>query len=119
MFCTTCGTELRDQDKFCSACGAPTPKATGWTTSGFTSSGSRYAAPLSRPMSEAKIAGVCAGFARHFGLDVTLVRVLFVVLAVWPVPLFGLVAYLVAWIVMPKDPLALPGPSSVTNRPTV
>jgi phage shock protein C len=105
MFCTRCGSELRDQDRFCSDCGAPT---------GRTGSASRQApaTPLSRPMQEAKIAGVCAGFARSFGLDVTLVRVLWVVLAVWPVPLFGIIAYIVAWIVMPKDPLALPAPQA-------
>jgi phage shock protein C len=57
-------------------------------------------------MSEAKIAGVCAGFARYFGFDVTLIRILWAVLIVCPVPSFGLVAYIVAWIVMPKDPVA-------------
>jgi phage shock protein C len=56
-------------------------------------------------MSEAKIAGVCAGFARYFALDVTLVRVLWVVLTVFPMPFFGLISYFVAWIVMPKDPV--------------
>jgi phage shock protein C len=98
MFCTKCGSELREQDKFCSACGAATPL-------GATPFTPRPAERLSRPMSEAKIAGVCAGFARYFGLDVTLVRVLWAVLVVCPVPSFGLVAYIVAWIVMPKDPL--------------
>jgi len=99
MFCTKCGTELREQDKFCFNCaaatgrGAPTPRPTD---------------PLSRPMHEAKIAGVCAGFARYFGLDVTLVRVLWVVLTVFPVPCFGVVSYIVAWVVMPKDPVAVP-----------
>jgi phage shock protein PspC (stress-responsive transcriptional regulator) len=58
-------------------------------------------------MHEAKIAGVCAGFARYLGMDVTLVRVLWVVLTVFPLPCFGLVSYIVAWIVMPKDPVAL------------
>jgi phage shock protein C len=58
-------------------------------------------------MYEAKIAGVCAGFARYLGMDVTLVRVLWVVLTLCPLPSFGLVAYIVAWIVMPKDPVAL------------
>ena len=66
-------------------------------------------ARLSRPMSEAKIAGVCAGFARYFGVDVTLVRILWVVLTVFPLPCFGLVAYIVAWIVMPKDPVTALG----------
>jgi phage shock protein C len=51
---------------------------------------------------------VCAGFARYLEVDVVLVRILWCVLAVWPVPLFGVVAYLVAWALMPKDPLALP-----------
>jgi phage shock protein C len=59
-------------------------------------------------MSEAKIAGVCAGFARYFSLDVTLVRVLWVVLTVFPLPFFGVVSYIVAWIVMPKDAVTLP-----------
>jgi len=103
MFCTKCGSELREQDNFCSACRAGTARATAgqstWT---------RPTERLSRPMSEAKIAGVCAGFARYFAVDVTLVRVLWLVLTVCPVPSFGLVAYIVAWIVMPKDPVTVP-----------
>ena len=66
-------------------------------------------------MHEAKIAGVCAGFARYFALDVTLVRVLWVVLTVCPVPTFGVVAYIVAWIVMPKDPVGVPMRVNVTS----
>jgi phage shock protein C len=68
-------------------------------------------------MNQAKVAGVCAGFARYFGLDVTLVRVLWVVLTVCPVPSFGLVAYIVAWIVMPKDPSTVPARVHVANGP--
>jgi phage shock protein C len=110
MFCTKCGSELREQDKFCSACGAGTAQAaagqSAWT---------RPAERLSRPMSEAKIAGVCAGFARYLGLDVTLVRILWAVLIVCPVPSFGLVAYIVAWIVMPKDPVTSVARVPATN----
>jgi phage shock protein C len=54
-------------------------------------------------MHEAKLGGVCAGFARYFGLDVTLVRILWLVLTVLPVPFCGVIAYIVCWIVMPKD----------------
>ena len=99
MFCTKCGIELREQDKFCYECGT------------FTGRGAPMVMPadrLSRPVTETKIAGVCAGFARYFGVDVTLVRIIWLVLCVWPVPLFGIISYIVAWIVMPKDPLALP-----------
>jgi phage shock protein C len=101
MFCTKCGTELREQDKFCFNCAAATGR-------GAPPPAQRPAASLSRPMHEAKIAGVCAGFARYLGMDVTLVRVLWVVLTVFPLPCFGLVSYIVAWIVMPKDPVAVP-----------
>ena len=99
MFCTKCGSELREQDYFCSACGAATARS---------AVPPRPEARLSRPMSEAKIAGVCAGFARYFGVDVTLVRVLWVILTVFPLPCFGVVSYIVAWFVMPKDPVTLP-----------
>jgi phage shock protein C len=100
MFCTKCGAELREQDNFCSACGFGTAR-----TAARDSAWNRPVEKLSRPMSEAKVAGVCAGFARYFGLDVTLVRVLWLVITVFPLPFFGVVSYIVAWIVMPKDPV--------------
>jgi phage shock protein C len=59
-------------------------------------------------MREAKLGGVCAGFARYFGLDVTLVRILWIVITIWPLPLLGVIAYVVAWIAMPKDPVTVP-----------
>jgi phage shock protein C len=99
MFCTKCGIELRDQDRFCYQCGASTGKNNPAMAPGMDR--------LSRPMHEAKIAGVCAGFARYFGVDVTLVRVLWLVVTLVPLPCFGLVAYIVCWIVMPKDPVTV------------
>jgi phage shock protein C len=55
-------------------------------------------------MQNKKIAGVCAGFARYLDIDVTLVRIILLVLAFGAG--VGFIAYLVAWIVMPKDPPA-------------
>jgi phage shock protein C len=49
-----------------------------------------------------KIAGVCAGFAYYFDVDVTLVRVIWLILVFAP-PGAGLIGYLLAWLVMPKD----------------
>ena len=110
MFCSKCGTELREQDRFCSACGVGTARS---------AAPPRPEARLSRPMSESKIAGVCAGFARYFGVDVTLIRVLWVVLTVFPMPFFGLVSYIVAWIVMPKEPVMALVRVPATNSPMV
>jgi phage shock protein PspC (stress-responsive transcriptional regulator) len=48
-----------------------------------------------------KLAGVCAGIARHNDWDVTLVRVGF--LAAVVLHGLGLLAYLIAWIAMPRE----------------
>jgi phage shock protein PspC (stress-responsive transcriptional regulator) len=48
-----------------------------------------------------KIAGVCAGFARYFEVDVTLVRALWLAVAITTG--LGFLAYLAAWIIMPSD----------------
>ncbi len=50
------------------------------------------------------IAGVCAGLAHHFGLDVTLVRVLYVLVSILSVAFPGILVYLVLWIVIPEEP---------------
>jgi len=50
------------------------------------------------------IAGVCAGLAHHFGLDVTLVRILYVLVSILSVAFPGILVYLVLWIVIPEEP---------------
>ena len=57
---------------------------------------------LTRTSWDAPISGVCGGLARYFGVDPTLVRVLAVIAAVFTFPA-GLIAYAVAWAVMPKE----------------
>jgi phage shock protein PspC (stress-responsive transcriptional regulator) len=56
---------------------------------------------LVRRSDDRMIAGVCSGLAAYFGIDVTLVRVLTVLGAVFG---FGsiIVVYLVLWAVMPE-----------------
>ena len=53
--------------------------------------------PFRRPTDRRWIAGVCAGVARHFGWDLRLVRVLWLICTLIPV-LPGLPAYLVLWL---------------------
>lgn len=57
---------------------------------------------LMRPRDGRMLAGVCAGVADYFGLDVTLVRVIWAVLAVITGGA-GILAYLVAWILIPDE----------------
>jgi phage shock protein PspC (stress-responsive transcriptional regulator) len=57
---------------------------------------------LYRSRTDRKLAGVCGGLAQYFNLDATLIRVLFIVLAVLGGA--GLVIYLAMWIIVPNEP---------------
>jgi phage shock protein C len=48
------------------------------------------------------LAGICAGIADYFGLDVTLVRVIVTVVSVFTGGV-GALAYLAAWVVIPGE----------------
>ena len=64
------------------------------------------AARVVRPQAERKLAGVCAGLARYFKLDVTLVRLIWVILSIYPgAIILGVIAYGIAWFVIPAEPL--------------
>jgi phage shock protein PspC (stress-responsive transcriptional regulator) len=59
-----------------------------------------------RSSTDKKLGGVCAGLGAYLDLDVTLVRVL------WVLAVFcggtGLLLYVVLWIVLPVEPLYVP-----------
>src|ERR1700733_4462312 len=58
---------------------------------------------LTRSRSEGKIAGICAGIANYFEVDVTLVRAAWLVFSIVPgCVIGGVLAYLVAWLVIPE-----------------
>jgi phage shock protein PspC (stress-responsive transcriptional regulator) len=62
------------------------------------------AARLTRS-ADRKIAGVCSGIAEFIDIDPTVVRVVWAVLAIVPgCIVFGVLAYLVAWFIMPEPP---------------
>ena len=93
MTCYNCQQEILEGSKYCYHCGAaqkplaPPP--------------ARPSRPLRRSRRHKAIAGVCAGFAEHFELDIALVRVIWLL-----VTLFGggcLLAYVICWIVIPLE----------------
>jgi len=57
---------------------------------------------LYRSRTDRKLAGVCGGLAQYFNTDATVIRVLFVVLAVLGGG--GLLIYLAMWIIVPSEP---------------
>ena len=57
---------------------------------------------LYRSHTNRKLAGVCGGLAEYLNTDATLIRVLFVLLALLGGP--GIVIYLLMWIIVPEQP---------------
>jgi phage shock protein C len=99
MYCNFCGKVIQDDAHLCAYCGRRV--------------GMAAARKLMRSRRDRKVAGVCAGLAEHFDLDVTLVRVIWVVLTFVP-PAPMLVAYVILWIVMPEEPEQITAPVSIT-----
>src|SRR4029450_10880441 len=69
---------------------------------------------LRRSRSTRQIAGVCGGLAEYFNMDATLLRVLFIVLAVLGGS--GIVLYLALWIIGRRAP-SRPRPRLGCRRP--
>jgi phage shock protein PspC (stress-responsive transcriptional regulator) len=82
----------------CDHCGRPVES--GWAA---------FSRRLVRPLVNRRVAGVCAGVAQAYGLDVTLLRLLTVVLFFAG---FGsiVLVYLAAWIVIPNEYYAQAAP---------
>jgi phage shock protein PspC (stress-responsive transcriptional regulator) len=78
---------------------------------------------LTRRPDEGRVAGICAGIAEYFDIDVTLIRLAWIVLTIFPGAIIGgVVAYVAAWLIMPVTDAPPPLPTSrrltrsVTNR---
>lgn len=105
MFCPQCGREYSNAVNYCSHCGAamsPAPP------------------PPSRKLylsrTDRKIAGVCGGLAAYLDMDPTLVRLIWVMTVIFAG--WGLLGYLIAWVVIPDEPLYQPAPYSAdTSEP--
>lgn len=59
--------------------------------------------PLRRSRSNRMIGGVVAGLAQYFGLEVTLARVLYVLISICSAAFPGILVYLLFWILMPQE----------------
>ena len=105
MLCERCQREIVDESSYCSFCGARQHPTTGRPPL----TGRR----LTRSVSDRQIAGVCGGVAEYFEVDVSLIRVVWVVLSIVPGAIFfGIIAYLAAWLLVPE------GEATWTPSPT-
>jgi len=109
MVCSNCKREVADYSNFCYYCGARQAVAPVGPPPGVKR--------LRRSVTDRKICGVCGGFAEYFEMDSTIVRIVWVLLAIFPIPFSAVVGYLVAWLVMPEAPLPLPAASPAPVPP--
>lgn len=60
---------------------------------------------LLRSSADRRIAGVCGGLSEYLGIDPTVVRLVCVILAIYPGAVIGgVIAYLIAWFIIPSAP---------------
>ena len=64
---------------------------------------SQMRTPLRRTQSGRMIAGVVSGLARYLGIDVTLARVLYVVISICSAAFPGILVYVLFWILTPEE----------------
>jgi len=103
MYCNYCGKVIQDDANVCAYCGIRV---------GASVARKR----LVRPRQGRKLAGVCLGFAEYFDIDVSVVRVVWLITVLMTG--IGLIPYVIGWIVMPEEPLPLTASASaqdVTN----
>jgi phage shock protein C len=117
MICVNCQKRITDGSNFCYNCGAKQAPSTHAFGADYEAGGKKR---LVRSSTDKKIGGVCAGLADYFDIDVTIVRVC------WLLAFFlagtGGLAYLLLWVALPLAPTgmvytqaAAPGP--VTTQP--
>jgi len=104
MYCNYCGKVIPDDANLCAYCGKRVE-------------GVVARERLVRPRQDRKFASVCAGFAEYFDLDVTIIRVVWVLCVVCGG--VGALAYIVCWIVIPEEPLMLAAPVPPTGDKVV
>ena len=59
---------------------------------------------LYKSASNKKLDGVCAGIAKYFDIDPTLIRLIWAIASLFLGGITGLVAYFICALVLPRDP---------------
>ncbi len=99
--------ELRDIEEILKALGDPEKYVDGdedfdhkndYTKSNFSSE--KTDRRLFRDVDSATLGGVCAGIAGYFGIDVVIIRAIFVILGIFGG--FGIPLYIILWVIIPK-----------------
>jgi phage shock protein C len=108
MVCPNCRREIAEYSDFCNFCGTRQAGA----------ANPRPGGPkrLMRSSTDAKVGGVCGGLAEYFEADPGVVRILVTLMTIASGFVFGVLSYIVAWVILPLAPA--PVPRVVAPMPT-
>ena len=59
--------------------------------------------PLRRSRTNRMIGGVVAGLANYMGMDVSIARILFVLISLFSAAFPGILVYILCWILIPEE----------------
>jgi phage shock protein C len=111
IYCAQCGKQNGEESRFCFHCGRPlTPEAAAYRAQ---VPGNPSLRTLVRPRLGRKVSGVCQGLANHYGWDVTMVRIVMLLLAIVAFPV-GFILYAIIMLVAPEEPFALPATTTTS-----
>lgn len=58
---------------------------------------------LRRSRQNNMIAGVVGGLAKYFDIDVTVLRIIYVLISIFSAAFPGIIVYLILWVIMPLE----------------
>jgi phage shock protein C len=96
MICPNCRKEIAEYSNFCSFCGARQADV----------AAARRIGPkrLMRSSTDSKMGGVCGGLGEYFEADPGIVRILVTLITIASGFVFGILSYVVAWVILPLAP---------------
>jgi phage shock protein C len=99
MYCNACGKAIAEDARYCAYCGSvlgswPPPKK------------------MMRSRTDRTVAGICAGAGHYLNLDVTLVRLMWVLITIVSGIFPGVIVYALAWVIVPEEPEVRPAYAS-------
>ena len=59
--------------------------------------------PLRRSRRDRVFAGVVGGLADYFGIDSSLLRIIYVLVSIFSAAFPGILVYIILWLVMPQE----------------
>jgi phage shock protein PspC (stress-responsive transcriptional regulator) len=59
--------------------------------------------PLRRSRHDRMIAGVVGGLAAYFGIDSSMLRIIYVLVSIFSAAFPGILVYIILWLVVPQE----------------